>query len=387
MMGGRLPDRLILLTHEFPPFRGGVATFCDRIATAAGLLRTKVTVLAPRYGRADPAVGHAMNVSFAYFDGGEFQNWQFLHVLWLTFRQLLRHRGAHFFAADWPFVAACGLLNRFIPFRYSAMLHGSEILFFRKSRLLNILTLGNPFFGASRFCTNSQFTADLLLQNYPQIPRPRLTIAHLGVDEFWFSETDEAQNVVLQRLGIPQGKQIVLSVGRLHPRKGQTRCIMALSKLEPALRRDLAYVIVGSAVDAEYAEELKRSAESVDFPVTLTGGISDIDLRVLYRSSSVFCLPSQTHDTKVEGFGLVFLEAAGSGLPSVAVRAGAVPEVIRHGDTGLLVPPDDEPALTAALSSILEHPETRDRMGRAARDWAQTFTWARCAMAALSSSS
>jgi phosphatidylinositol alpha-1,6-mannosyltransferase len=378
-----MPRKLLLLTHEFAPFRGGVATFCEKLAIAAARQGVVVTILAPRYGRSGKADRIAPNVSVRYFGGGEFGTWRFPYVVWLTICSLLKYRGAAVFAADWPFVAACGFLNRFARFRYSAMLHGSEILFFRRSRPLNLAMLGNPFFGAAKICTNSRFTAELLFKNYPRIPKALVHIAYLGVDDYWFGKGFQDRHIVLQRLGIPAGRKIVLSVGRLHPRKGQGRCIAALSRLGEHLRKEVVYVVVGPAIDAEYVTELKRAAGKADFPVVLTGAISDEDLRALYGASTVFCLPSQTHDTKVEGFGLVFLEAAGSALPSIATSAGAVPEVVRHAETGLLVAPDDEAALTEALSSILEDEKARNRLGGAAENWAKTFTWAQCAERAL----
>jgi glycosyltransferase involved in cell wall biosynthesis len=87
------------------------------------------------------------------------------------------------------------------------------------------------------------------------------------------------------------------------------------------------------------------------------------ELMAEYRNASLFALPSEQ-----EGFGIVFLEAMASCLPVVAVRAGAVPEVVADGETALLVDPGDEPALVNALERLLRDPALRARLGSAGRE-------------------
>ena len=80
-----------------------------------------------------------------------------------------------------------------------------------------------------------------------------------------------------------------------------------------------------------------------------------------YVSADCFCLPSVQ-----EGFGIVFLEAMAAGLPVVACRAAAVPEVVRDGETGVLVPPRDPEALAGALGGLLRIRRGRRRSARRA---------------------
>jgi glycosyltransferase involved in cell wall biosynthesis len=95
------------------------------------------------------------------------------------------------------------------------------------------------------------------------------------------------------------------------------------------------------------------------------------ELRAAYASADVFCLP-----TRFEPFGIVFVEAMLFGLPCIGPDAWAVPEIIEDGVTGVLVPPDDAPALADALVGILSDPGLARRMGRAGRDRAlREFTW------------
>jgi len=102
--------------------------------------------------------------------------------------------------------------------------------------------------------------------------------------------------------------------------------------------------------------------------VTLLGDISAADLFEEYANADVFCLPSVQ-----EGFGIVFLEAMVAGLPVVACRAAAVPEVVLDGQTGLLVPPRDPVALATALGTLLADPERARALGRAGAERAEGF--------------
>jgi glycosyltransferase involved in cell wall biosynthesis len=81
-----------------------------------------------------------------------------------------------------------------------------------------------------------------------------------------------------------------------------------------------------------------------------------------YRNADLFCLPSLQ-----EGFGIVFVEAMAAGLPIVACRVAAVPEVVPDGECGMLVPPRDEPALAIALERLLSDEGERKRLGAAGR--------------------
>jgi alpha-maltose-1-phosphate synthase len=82
----------------------------------------------------------------------------------------------------------------------------------------------------------------------------------------------------------------------------------------------------------------------------------------LWRRADVFAMP-----TRGEAFGMVFQEAAAAGLPALGTRINAIPEIVQHGATGLLVPPDDPAALADALRRLVDDAALRTRMGRAAR--------------------
>jgi glycosyltransferase involved in cell wall biosynthesis len=158
----------------------------------------------------------------------------------------------------------------------------------------------------------------------------------------------------------PADPPLILSVGIQHPRKGHDILLAALAQVT-----DLPWqaVIVGSAYDAPHAAELAALHRRLGLGerVTLAGLVTAGRLSDLYRAATLFALA-----TRYEGYGIVFDEALAHGLPIVSCRTGAVPETVPP-DAGLLVPPEDAPALAAALRRVLGEPDTRARLAAAAR--------------------
>jgi glycosyltransferase involved in cell wall biosynthesis len=96
------------------------------------------------------------------------------------------------------------------------------------------------------------------------------------------------------------------------------------------------------------------------------------ELPSLYRSSGMLVLPSVWE----EPFGIPLVEAMASGLPVVATRVGGIPEIVEHGVTGLLVPPDDPDALAGAIAELLVDPSRARELGEAGRRRAEErFSW------------
>jgi phosphatidyl-myo-inositol dimannoside synthase len=197
-----------------------------------------------------------------------------------------------------------------------------------------------------------------------------------GVDEIAFSpDTDGAP--VREQYGLT-GRPVVVCVSRLMTRKGQDTLIEAW----PAVRRQVpgaALLIVGEGPYRGHLERLVRD-HGLENDVVLTGGVPWAELPAHYAAGDVFAMPCRTRrrGLDVEGLGIVYLEAAATGLPVVAGDSGGAPDAVRDGETGYVVPGGSVPAVAARVVELLRDPETARAMGARGRAWVeQTWTWRR----------
>jgi glycosyltransferase involved in cell wall biosynthesis len=151
------------------------------------------------------------------------------------------------------------------------------------------------------------------------------------------------------RRAAEQGPLRVLFVGNLIPRKGLLTLLEALGRLP---REEWHLSVVGSPdADPGYATQVLHSVErlSIRDSVSMEGQADDESLATALRTHHVLAVPS-----RYEGFGIVYLEAMGFGVVPVGSSAGGAAEIIRDGESGCLVPPDDAGALAAALRRMCE---------------------------------
>ncbi|MBI5794310.1 glycosyltransferase family 4 protein [Candidatus Uhrbacteria bacterium] len=191
-----------------------------------------------------------------------------------------------------------------------------------------------------------------------------------GVDLDRFHPGQEVELRAAHR--IPMGVPVLLFVGGLdaaHVFKGLPVLLDALASLAG---RDWHLVVVGDGALKETYREKARVAGLGD-RVTFALNASVEDLPRSYRMADIHLFPSTT---RAESFGLVALEAAASGIPSIASDLPGVRTVVRDGDTGLLVPPGDVVALKDAIMTLLEQPDLSKRLGLSARVNAESvYRW------------
>ncbi|MEK7211340.1 MAG: glycosyltransferase family 4 protein, partial [Patescibacteria group bacterium] len=130
--------------------------------------------------------------------------------------------------------------------------------------------------------------------------------------------------------------------------------------------------------DGPYAVGLKQLAEKsgVGGRVKFFHNISDADLPEFYRNCKIFVMPSRQIGGDVEGFGIVYLEAALFGKPSVVGNVGGAPEAVLNNQTGLTVNPESPSEIAASIVKLLKDDNLRQTFGRAAKGRAEKeFNW------------
>jgi colanic acid/amylovoran biosynthesis glycosyltransferase len=158
----------------------------------------------------------------------------------------------------------------------------------------------------------------------------------------------------------------VLTVGRLVEKKGHRYALEAVAMLGTRFP-EIRYIVVG---DGPLRGQLEAQARELGIAgrVSFLGELNDVEVGALYRSASVFILPSVTSgDGDMEGQGLVLQEAQASGLPVVSTLHNGIPDGVLEGETGYLAPEGDAPALADRIGRLLDDPSLREAMGRAGR--------------------
>lgn len=200
-------------------------------------------------------------------------------------------------------------------------------------------------------------------------------VVYPGINSEQFRPVGAADKAALrERLGLPLDAFIFLYVGRFGTEKNPRGLLQAFSRMAP--ERPVCLVMVGPK-DAGFEELVSRTPSPG--PVVLPG--AQMEPVEWYQAADAYVLPSLA-----EGFGIVLLEAMASGLPILGFRNPegssilATEEVVRDGETGLLVDYNDVDALTGAMGVLSDSPEKAQMMGMAGRERARTsFSWKRAA--------
>lgn len=359
---------LVLVTHEFFPHRGGIAIYAAEMAKAAQGLGYEVEVWAPALPPGIKELDWPFAVRRLPMSGDHS-----LVSQWRMARHLRAGRD-HLRAATLyipepgPLLAMLLLqyVDRLKPARLFLTFHGSEIQRLASRRLLRWST-SHLLEKANRVSVVSGYARNLLAKHFP-VAAEKVVLTPGAL------RTDLTPN---QPATPPKVKTriVILTVARINPRKGQLEVINALKGLPPDQRVKIEYWLVGSHSKENYDTSLAAAAADADFHIKFLGDISDEKLGNIYRQADIFAMTSMPHKHSVEGFGLVYLEAGAHGLPIVAHDIGGVSEAVAHDETGLLVVPGDNRALTDAFSKLISDEPLRHRLGTAGRARALRHSW------------
>ncbi len=197
-------------------------------------------------------------------------------------------------------------------------------------------------------------------------------IVHNAVDFVRFQGRDRS-GLARRTVGVPGAVPLVLGVGALKKRKGFDTVIRAFAATK-CIVDDAHLVIVGQGPERPHLDGL-ASDLGVKESVHLAGKVSEDVLTGLYQSCDVYMHLPRNHGWNFEGFGLVYLEAGACGKPVIGTRSGGVTDAVIDQVTGYLVDEDDHRAAAVCLTGLLQHPETRARVGDAGRKYAAQHTW------------
>ena len=373
---------LLLLTELFPPAIGGSAVLLQGIYSRVE--RAEVTVLtdgvpestapAADYGGRVRIVRHALATSRrGVLDPRGL--WHHLGVA-AHVRQLLpRNDGLVHCARAIPEGIGAMLARGLGGPRYVCWTHGEDLAGALTSRELTSLTKW-VYRWADAALANSRNTATLLRSF--GVPEAKIHIVYPAVDSRRFHP--QVEGSLVRRRFADDDDVLLLSVGRLQRRKGHDVAIQAVARLRERMPR-LRYVIAG---DGEERPRLERMVAELGLEgrVFFAGVVTDTDLPSYYAACDVFLLPNRVDHGDIEGFGIVFLEAAAAGRPVIGGDSGGVPEAVEGNVTGLLIDGASVDCVAAAIADLGQSARRRHMMGAAGRVRAvERFSWERAAAA------
>lgn len=366
MLTAQTVPRVLIVTNDFPPRVGGVQQYVSNLARH--LPPECVAVLAPNW---DGWREHDAEQPFPV------HRWP-ARFLWPT-----RDLGRRALSLAREHQADVVLFGHGLPapligpeisargYPYVVLTHGTELWLARSPVLA--AAMRRAMSEARAVTAVSEYLARAVRRITPE--GVAVTVLHPGVDARRFGPAIEGAGV-RERHGL-QGKAVILCVSRLVPRKGQDVLIRGMEQLRRSVP-DATLLIVG---DGPYRVTLETlAAEAPSGSVIFAGQVPDHDLPAHYAACDVFAMPCRTRwaGLEVEGFGIVFLEAAAGGKAVVAGRSGGAAEAVVDEETGLLVEGAEHKAVALTLVRLLTDPGFRGTLGGAGRGRVERFfTWER----------
>ncbi len=340
-----MKNTFALITLEYPPFRGGVAAYLQGLVEASGGQVKVFDQLS--FSQRGPWKWRAL-IPWMMSLRGEYETLLISHVL--------------------PIGTAAWIASWFGGPAYVIFLHGMDVRLavrtpWRRWLLRQILRR------AKLVVTNSCFVSDEVVR-FDSMVQPLVILPAVA-------------NIVSDDRGERRSRSVaftILSVCRLVPRKGIDHLIEALKRLPS----DVRLIIVGYGDDLERLQKLSVATLGTDAAsrIQFISDASDDQREELYHSTDVFCVPARDEGESVEGFGVVYLEAARAGLPIVAGRSGGVSEAVQDGVTGVVVDPHSIEQIAQAIQRLYDDPTLRQQLGqqgreRVKKDFSWTERWGR----------
>ncbi|PWB38271.1 MAG: hypothetical protein C3F02_04680 [Parcubacteria group bacterium] len=342
--------KVLVLTHEYYPHRGGVARYCYSLFRHFDMSDYLVISDHPEIKTTD-----------------NIRHWRLKsHWLWPTWlitffklRRILREEkiGLIFTPNILPLGSLAYCLYLFDKIPYVISLHGLDIrLALRHKAWLTKLILAR----ASLILTNSNNTKEVI--SYFNLPEEKLQIFYPSLD-LELKVEDQHLQYLRRKYELEPDDKILLTVGRLNKRKGQDLVLKAIAQL---CDLKIKYFIVGHG-------DLKAELEGLIKNYNLTGkvfileSVADEEKVYYYNLADIFVLPNRNDDVDVEGFGIVFLEAAACKLAIIAGNSGGVAEIWENNVNALLIDNEDVKQLAAAVRKLLLDNEFRIKLAEAAR--------------------
>jgi len=364
------PRKILLVTNDLGPRAGGIETFIlgllDQLDGAQIVIYTAAQAGSAEF---DQILSEKTGVLIIRDKSSTL-----LPTPWVNRRvraTALRYQSEIlWFGAAMPLAWMAGLLKRAGVKRVVAITHGHEVwwaklppfrqIFAHSTKSIDVLTY------LGEFTRNAMAPIVSVRCEMVQIA-PGISIEH-------FSPGVKSQRL-LHDLNL-DGKQVLISVGRLVHRKGQDKLVEALPQIL-LTHPDIVLLFVGVGPRQKKLDQLVQTHDLSEF-VRFVGRIRYDDLPEYFRLGDLFVMPSRSRfaGLEVEGLGIVYLEASACGIPVVAGASGGAPDAVIAGQTGVVVDGTSVDSIVGSINDLLDNPSKLLAMGQAGREWTeQRWSW------------
>ncbi len=354
--------KTLIITFEYPPQVGGIATYVHALASA--LPAADTIVLAPPARDTqewDQAQSYrVIRASFLY-PAFVWPRWL---ALWRVVKKIVKAEKIERILIHHvlPVGYVAQLIMRFLGVPFVVFSHGTDIALATKTkwktnRLRQVLRQ------AHAITFNSQSLASRALALVPEF-RNKAAVLYPCPDEMFYTPPPATELEKLRTKLALEGKRVLLTIARLVDGKGFPHLIPIL---ETVLKNNpnVVWIIVGSGPKTAEVVSLIQK-HTLQNSVRFVGEVPHHDLNWYYHLADVFALLTHPDKGQEEGLGLVFLEAAAAGLPVIAGKSGGVEEGVHNGVTGYIFDVyNQKPEISAAIVNLLQDADLAKKLGQA----------------------
>ncbi len=328
--------KTLIITFEFPPQIGGIATYVDQFASA--LNQEKTVVLAPIYKDKKIAQDFDKNKKYKIIR----KNFLLPKLFWprwlkmfFQVKKIVRQEKIELLIINHvlPVGYVASLIKKFLKIPFIIISHGTDVIYatrtkWKTKRLKKIISK------TEQIVFNSESMKRRFLEKLPEFVSKSLVVYPCPDVDFLIPPPQEEIDILREKLAL-QGKKVILTVARMEDGKGYPHLVRVLPtvlKQEP----HTVWVIVG---DGPKKEEIMKEIQvrSLQNVVRYIGNVPHSEIKKYYYLADLFVLLTHPDGDREEGLGLVFLEAESCGLPVIAGKSGGVEEVVLNAQTGIVI--------------------------------------------------
>ncbi|KKR31599.1 MAG: Glycosyl transferase group 1 [Candidatus Falkowbacteria bacterium GW2011_GWF2_39_8] len=357
--------KILLLTLEYPPFFGGVSSYYYNLVNTWNKKADLVPIV-------------VLNNNDNSLINNKLPALKWLPSIFQLWKNIKKNNIDHVIVGNiLPLGTATFFVAKFLPIKYSIILHGMDLAFALKTPRKKNLAIKILNKAENIICSNS-FVAQLAKEfvtdeNKIKVVTPGLDVQDILNNKLRDTKILETELITKYNL---QEKYILFSSSRIVKRKGMDQVIKSMPKLI-SLVPNLVYVVGGAGPDEEYLKQLANSfPQQIKSRIIFLGKTTEEEKWTWFNLCDDFVMPSRNIEGDFEGFGIVYLEANLAGKPVIAGDSGGVRDAVIDGVNGILVNPENLENIIEAIVTLVKNKEVGRKLGEQGRERViKEFSW------------